>query len=173
MSHYITTHNANGEAIFTSKIPTEHVDIPTPIGSMNILSTTYNTPLNVSNEADVDQYAKDRTEGLGNRICPDNGTATAFLNIKPNASSPLHRTMTHDVVVVIKGELELHLDSGEKIIMKAGDSVVQRAGMHRWVNITPNDGWARILGTAQSVVEPVEVGGKKLVTDFVLSEGSE
>ncbi|KAK3697138.1 hypothetical protein LTR37_017634 [Vermiconidia calcicola] len=173
MSHYVTTHNANGEAIFTSKIPTEHVHVPTPFGSMNILSTTHNTPLNVSTEADIDQYAQDRTEGLGQRICPNNGTATAFVNMKPNASSPLHRTMTHDVVVVIEGELEFHLDSGEKIVMKAGDSVVQRAGMHRWVNVTPSDGWARMLAFAQPVVEPVEVGAKKLVTDFRLPEGLE
>ena len=82
--------------------------------------------------------------------------------------SPFHRTMTLDVVYILEGVLELHLDSGEKRVLKAGDSVVQRAGMHKWINKTENDGWARMLGFTQSIPGPVEVAGKKLGTDFVM-----
>ena len=102
-------------------------------------------------------------------MCPEKGTATAILNIKPNAQSLFHRTMTLDVCVVIEGILELELDGGEKRTLKAGDSVVQRAVMHKWTNATPKDGWAKMLAIAQPVVEPVEVGGKNLETEWVMS----
>ena len=168
MPHYVVTHNSNAEAVFSNKVSGDNVQLPTPIGSMEILSTTHNGPINVSTESDIDQYLHDRANGLGNSICPENGTATAILNMKPNCESPFHRTTTLDVCIVIEGVLELHLDSGEKITLRQGDSVVQRAGMHKWVNITPNDGWAKMIGVTQSIAGPLEVGGKKLETEFVM-----
>ena len=172
MPHYIVTHNPDAKAVFSDKIPQENVQLPGPFGSMEILSTTHNGPINVSTESDIDQYAHDRSAGLGNSICPENGTATAILNMAPGCESPLHRTMTLDVAIVIQGVLELHLDSGEKVTLSAGDSVVQRAGMHKWVNITPNDqegGWAKMIGFAQCIAQPLEIGGKQLETEFVMS----
>ena len=168
MPHYIVTHNSKAEAVFSNKVTGENIQLPYPIGSMEILSTTHNGPVNVSTESDIDQYAHDRSNGIGNTICPENGSATAILNFAPNCESPLHRTMTIDVCVVIDGVLELHLDSGEKVTLKAGDSVVQRAGMHKWVNVTPNDGWAKAVGFTQPVAEPLKIGGKKLETEFIM-----
>ena len=166
MSHYVTTHNPNGNALFSSKVALEPVVIPTVIGSMKILWTTHNTPVNVSTELDIDQYVHDRTNGLGNHICPGHGTALATLSIEPNKASLFHCTMSLDTCVVIEGVLELHLDSGETRTFRAGDSVVQRAVMHKWVNVTPNDGWAKMVAFAQAIVEPVDVGGKRLETEF-------
>jgi hypothetical protein len=40
--------------------------------------------------------------------------------------------------------------------------------MHKWVNVTPNDGWAKAIAIAQPIVEPLEIGGKKLDTEFVV-----
>lgn len=169
MPHYVTTHNANGEAIFSQKVPPSNEPIATAFAPMTILYTTWTSPLDVSTDADIDQYTRDRKEGLGNKICPENGTATAILAIPPGGESPFHRTMTLDVVYVLEGTLELHLDSGEKRVLRAGDSVVQRAGMHKWVNSTENGGWARMLGFTQSVVEPVRVGGREFGTDFQMA----
>ncbi|KAK3052470.1 hypothetical protein LTR09_006324 [Extremus antarcticus] len=168
MSHYVTTHNSSGEATFSAKISPSQAEIQTPFGTQNILFTTWNSPINLSTEADIDQYSKDRSEGLGHKICPENGSAAAIISLPPKAESPFHRTMTLDVIYILEGSLELHLDSGEKRTLKAGDSVVQRAGMHKWVNVSENDGWAKMLGFTQPVVDPVEVGGKKLGTEFVM-----
>ena len=78
----------------------------------------------------------------------------------------MHRTLSFDVVVVVDGVLELHLDSGEKRTLKAGDSAVQRAVSHKWVNVTPNDGWAKMVAFTQPIAEPLEIGGKALQTEW-------
>ena len=44
-----------------------------------------------------------------------------------------HRTRTVDYVVVISGEIDLMLDDSV-VHLKAGDSVVQQATNHAWVN---------------------------------------
>lgn len=44
--------------------------------------------------------------------------------------------MSIDYGIVLEGEFELILDSGESRIMRRGDISVQRATAHRWRNIT-------------------------------------
>lgn len=125
MSNYITTHDPEGKAVFSDASGARHkLDIL--IGTMEILYTTHNVPTNVASEADIEQYSKDAGGELGNRLCPENGTAASLLNITPNSESPFHRTMTLDMFLVIEGDLELSLDSGEKQTLHAGDCVTQR-----------------------------------------------
>lgn len=50
----------------------------------------------------------------------------------PGAVSGMHRTVTVDYIIIISGELELELDSGEKEVVRQGDVVVQRGTMHKW-----------------------------------------
>lgn len=46
----------------------------------------------------------------------------------------MHRTETQDIAVVLSGELEMLLDSGEVVEhLMPGDVVVQRGTMHHWV----------------------------------------
>lgn len=46
----------------------------------------------------------------------------------------MHKTDTLDVIVLVKGEVDLLLDDGEAKNLKAGDVVIQRATNHAWVN---------------------------------------
>lgn len=46
----------------------------------------------------------------------------------------MHKTETLDVIILIKGEIELLLDDGEAKRLKPGDVVIQRATNHAWVN---------------------------------------
>ena len=76
----------------------------------------------------------------------------------------MHRTQTLDYAIVISGEVELLLDSGEKRICKAGDCVVQRATMHAWKNLSGTES-ARIAFVLLSC-EKVVVGGKEFAEDL-------
>ncbi len=46
----------------------------------------------------------------------------------------MHKTDTLDVIVLVKGEVDLLLDEGEATSLKPGDVVIQKATNHAWVN---------------------------------------
>lgn len=175
MPQYITTHDANGRAVFHQQSPLENVKLLAGKGSMEIISTTHSFPTDVSADSDIKAYLHDRIHGLAptNPICPPNGTSTAFINIEPNGVSPMHRTMTLDVLCVLAGTLELHLDSGEKRVLHVGDTIVQRATMHKWVNVTPGGGWARVFACGQPVKTPLVVAGREVGGEWLSAEGRE
>ena len=160
MSQYITTHNANGEAIF-SKLITEHHEMQIPMGTIKNIWSNRQFPMNLSTEVDIEQYEHDRTNKFfpgDRRICPQSGATACIISMKPNAEGGFHRTMTLDTIVVLEGEIEVHLDSGERRVAKAGDSIVQRGTMHKWVNVTPGSGWAKWISFIQVIEEPLEIG---------------
>jgi quercetin dioxygenase-like cupin family protein len=65
---------------------------------------------------------------------PAAGVGVRFTEMAPGAESPMHRTETVDVGVVLEGETWLLLDDGSETHVRAGDAVVQRGTMHAWVN---------------------------------------
>jgi hypothetical protein len=50
----------------------------------------------------------------------------------PGSDPWMHRTPTVDIIVIVSGEADLVLDSGEKARLGPGDSVIQRGTMHGW-----------------------------------------
>jgi quercetin dioxygenase-like cupin family protein len=52
----------------------------------------------------------------------------------PGAESPMHRTETLDVGIVLEGETWLLLDDGSETWVEPGDAVVQRGTNHAWAN---------------------------------------
>ncbi|KAK5114237.1 hypothetical protein LTR85_010302 [Meristemomyces frigidus] len=167
MAHLITTHDDQGRSVFSTKIPTEHPAHEIPGANIAILYTTHTFPPNLSTESDIDQYAHDRTHGLPpGQVCTENGTAASIVSFEPNTVSAMHRTLTLDVIIVIEGVVELHLDGGDVKTLKAGDTITQRGTMHMWKNITPNDGWAKMAGFATPIAQPFEIAGKKLESEW-------
>jgi quercetin dioxygenase-like cupin family protein len=173
MSLYVTTHNTDGKAIFSKELPPEHHEMSIPIGTIQTLWSNHSFPMNLSTEADIEQYKQDRESKFfpgGKRICPENGTATCMISMEPGAETEAesvpHRTMTLDVIYILEGEIEIRLDSGEKRTAKAGDSIVQRGTMHKWVNVTPNGGWARWIAFIQAIAEPLVIGDKTLRSEW-------
>jgi quercetin dioxygenase-like cupin family protein len=65
---------------------------------------------------------------------PANGVGVRFTEMAPGAESPMHRTETVDVGIVLEGETWLLLDDGSETHVRAGDAVVQRGTNHAWAN---------------------------------------
>jgi quercetin dioxygenase-like cupin family protein len=65
---------------------------------------------------------------------PANGVMVRFTEMAPGAESPMHRTETVDVGVVLEGETWLLLDDGSETLCRPGDAVVQRGTNHAWEN---------------------------------------
>ena len=89
----------------------------------------------------------------------DGGTVFRIVHYGPGVAPRNHRTDSIDYAVVISGEIEMHLDGGVVVILKAGDVLVQRGTIHNWVN--PGSEPCVIAFTLISA-KPVSVGGKRL-----------
>jgi mannose-6-phosphate isomerase-like protein (cupin superfamily) len=87
------------------------------------------------------------------------GSAWRFVDINPGYRSAMHRTSTIDYVMILSGELDMELDGGETVHLKAGDIVIQRGTNHAWVN---NSGSVCRLASVLVAAEPVVVNGKTL-----------
>jgi len=88
----------------------------------------------------------------------DNGTVFRVVRFAPGVAPRNHRTESIDYGVVIKGELDMELDNGKKVHLKAGDCIVQRGTIHNWVNNGTED---CLIAFILIWAKPVEIGGKR------------
>jgi hypothetical protein len=93
-------------------------------------------PANLRNDLDITAYTSN--DGVasytGTSIVSPAGVNVNVIDLAPLASSQFHRTLSMDIVTVTHGTVELSLDSGDVVELKAGDHVVQRSTMHKWTN---------------------------------------
>jgi hypothetical protein len=87
------------------------------------------------------------------------GSALRFVDINPGYRSAMHRTNSIDYVFILDGELEMELDGGEWVHLKAGDIVVQRGTNHAWEN---KSGRVCRLASVLIAAEPVVIDGEPL-----------
>jgi quercetin dioxygenase-like cupin family protein len=92
----------------------------------------------------------------------EGGTVFRIVRYEPGVSPRNHRTDSIDYAVVISGAIEMELDDGVVVTLKAGDVLVQRGTIHNWVNRgTEPCMVAFVLVSAK----PVSAGGKILNAD--------
>jgi len=162
ISRFITTHDDKGVAVFETSVPDtpEAVEVKGVGDTFSLGYATNETPVDF--ETDLQTYKKYQTDLPGVMI--PGGSVLRIVDIKPGGSSPMHRTVSLDYGVVIEGEIELELDSGEKRLMKRGDCSVQRGTIHLWRNTSPTE-WARMLYVLVEA-KPILINGKKLGEDY-------
>ena len=170
LNRFITTHNAAGEAIFSNTLSEDM-----PIQSMHdgadfsLSYTSSHFPAQLNKDADIAEYNEFLTSPPG--ITISTGNVCRIVDMQPNATSPMHRTVSLDYGVVLEGEVELILDSGETRLLKRGDVAVQRGTNHAWRNVTPDvvdpvtgektPQWARMLYVLAPAQE-LHIGDKKM-----------
>jgi quercetin dioxygenase-like cupin family protein len=161
-NRYITDHDENGVSIFSS-YPEKAVyeDINPEMDFFVAYCNTFSPNLN--NSADLADYKKVH-EGPQPPLTIPGGTILRVCNFAPGSTTAMHRTTSLDYGIVLEGEVELVLDSGEVRLLKAGDIAVQRGTMHAWR--TPSkDQWSRMVFILQDS-KPIEVGGKTVGDDY-------
>ncbi|KAI9368954.1 NAD(P)-binding protein [Aspergillus egyptiacus] len=123
----------------------------------NIIYSTHENPVDLNEEKDI-KYARENEPGLH----IPNGTVVRMIDFGPGVESPMHRAMSIDYGIVLEGEFELTLDSGETRIMRRGDVSVQRATAHKWKNITAGETAPGRMVYVLLDCKEVTVQGKKL-----------
>jgi len=159
----VTGHDANGKAVVTTDERLAAVPrLGRPhIAGCEIWSTEAMPVDNTSEAAEAAQRA-----GFVKRynyVGSGQGTVIRITEFAPGAPKFMHRTETLDYALLLSGECDLELDSGEIVHMTPGDIVVQRGTMHAWVNHGPAPAvFAFILIDADAA----KVGGQELRTHF-------
>lgn len=162
ISRVITDHDSEGKAIFSKTLPEPVAWEELADGARFSLGYATNEfPVELSREADVSTYSH-YLQNLPGITIPG-GTVLRYVDMMPGATSPMHRTVSLDYGVVLEGEVELVLDSGEVRLLKRGHVAVQRGTNHAWRNPSQTT-WARMLYVLQEA-KPLEIGGKKLAED--------
>ncbi|POS87331.1 hypothetical protein EPUL_002359 [Erysiphe pulchra] len=165
---HITTHSKRGTSIFDGSISSpakwQHIG-PTPeelpMASFFLAYTTsgfpvdLNPPKNGSSNRPLDiELYKEKLTNPPSELSYDNASVLRYVDFAPATPPFMHRTQSIDYGIVIEGEIELILDSGEKRLLKRGDSCIQRATMHAWRNTSDTE-WARMVFVLISSTTPI------------------
>lgn len=158
LTRVITTHNEDGKAIVHSSDSPQWQSLLSKEIAFNLVYTTSEFPTKLDKDEDIKTHEKvaQAVPGLTN----PGGSVCRIVDFSPGNNAVMHRTTSLDYGVVLEGEMEMSLDSGEVMTFKRGDTVVQRATMHAWKNPSTTE-WARMLFVLLDS-KPLEIGGNVL-----------
>jgi quercetin dioxygenase-like cupin family protein len=123
----VTGHDASGRSVVLSDAPTpKTLDIGT--AAFHEIWVADEMPVTIAATEPEPTDRPVRTPP------PPGGVTVRFTEMAPGAESPMHRTETVDVGVVLEGETWLLLDDGSETRVGGGDVVVQRGTNHAWAN---------------------------------------
>jgi quercetin dioxygenase-like cupin family protein len=147
----VTGHDKNGRALVMIDEVAKNVVQGRPGAHAAVIWTDQGFP--VDNDGDADSSGRK----VGTTL--ENGIVFRVVSFGPGVTPRNHRTDSIDYATVISGEIDMELDDGKSVHLKAGDVLVQRGTIHNWVN----------KGTAPCVIafvlvaaKPVTAGGKVL-----------
>ncbi|KAI1342462.1 hypothetical protein F5Y15DRAFT_305029 [Xylariaceae sp. FL0016] len=161
----VTDFNSEGLSVFSSHLPSEITPFGMPGMQVFDIYSAATQPTQMNDGADF----KAMETLVPGEPFPRSRTMMRFVDFLPGTSAPLmHRTVTLDMGVIVSGEIELVLDSGETKLLRVGDSFVQRGTMHAWRN--PSHTTTCRVFFVQAPSEPMVVKGEVLGEKFVTSE---
>ena len=165
---YLTGHNdSTGKAIIHSKRPVDWVKYDEDKLGMSVAYTT-SFPADLNSDKDVAAHEKKMaSKNLG--LVSGGGTVLRYVDFAPDYTCMMHRTQSVDYGIVLEGEVESILDSGETQLLRRGDVMVQRATMHAWRNPSKTE-WCRMIFCLQDC-QPLFVAGQRFGED--LGRGTE
>jgi quercetin dioxygenase-like cupin family protein len=147
----VTGHNDKGHAIVEVDEMAKNVISNRPGAQSCVVWSTKGFP--VDNDGFKDPTASDF------KTTVDGGTVFRVVRYAPGVTPRNHRTDSIDYAVVMEGEIDMELDDGVTVHLKAGDLLVQRGTVHNWVNRGKD---VCVIAFVLISSKPVTAGGKSL-----------
>jgi quercetin dioxygenase-like cupin family protein len=172
-SHFITDNTTNGDSVFLASAEDSHpkfklVDENEAVFADLHVSPTVPVSLSpTTGNFDLDAAYPFITHNTDITSIHPNGVTFRRVDIPPKSGYPMHRTLSLDYGVVVAGTVELILESGEMRTLKAGDTIVQRATVHKWENLSETE-WVRLVWVVMPI-EPMEIDGQTLKEELRVS----
>ena len=148
----VTGHSAEGRARIEIDENVKNVISNRPGASSSVIWATKGFPVN-------NDGFEDPTSGSF-KTTVEGGTVFRVVRYQPGVAARNHRTDSIDYAVVISGAIEMELDDGIVVKLRAGDVLVQRGTIHNWVN----------RGTKDCVVAFVLIGARPVKAGSVSLE---
>ncbi len=126
VTRVVTGHDAAGQAVFAREDTAPTRLIASGDAAFLTIWATQAVPADCNDPRD----GRDLPVGL---TLPG-GSVIRVVDMLPGGQSPLHRSSSIDYGIVISGEVELELESGECRTIGASGIVVQRGTNHLWRN---------------------------------------
>ena len=147
----ITGHDASGRAVVKIDEVSKNVISNRPGASAAVIWTTDAIPADNSGDGDA------ALKKVGTTL--PGGTVFRVVEFSPGVSPRVHRTDSIDYAVIVSGEIDMELEKGAEVHLKAGDVLVQRGTVHNWIN----RGKAPcVIAFALIDAKPATAGGKTL-----------
>jgi len=147
----ITGHDASGKAVVKIDEVSKNVISNRPGASACVVWTTDSIPADNSGEGDAG------LKKVGTTL--PGGTVFRVVEFSPGVSPRVHRTDSIDYAVVISGEIDMELEKGNEVHLKAGDVLVQRGTVHNWINRSKVP---CVIAFSLVDAKPATAGGKRL-----------
>jgi quercetin dioxygenase-like cupin family protein len=122
----VTGHDGKGRAVVKIDEVSKNIVSNRPGASASVIWTTDTIPADNSGDADTS------TKKIGTTL--PGGTVFRVIEFSPGVSPRVHRTDSIDYAVVISGEIDMELEKGTEVHLRAGDVLVQRGTLHNWIN---------------------------------------
>ena len=122
----VTGHDKNGKARVIIDELSDNVISRRAGQQSTVIWATDQTPPNLEALNDLSPDVKATTVA--------NGTVFRVSRFEPGVAPRNHRTASIDYAVVISGQIDMELDDGEVVNLRAGDVLVQRGTVHNWTN---------------------------------------
>jgi quercetin dioxygenase-like cupin family protein len=147
----VTGHDQNGRAIVSIDETVKNVAQSRPGAEAAVVWTSEGFPVDNDGSGDA------ATRKVGTTL--ENGTVFRVVSFGPGVARRNHRTDSIDYAVVISGEIDMELDAGKSVHLKAGDVLVQRGTIHNWVN---KGSAPCVIAFTLVAAKPATAGGKVL-----------
>ncbi|KAI9714704.1 MAG: hypothetical protein M1828_001133 [Chrysothrix sp. TS-e1954] len=167
---YITANDDHGESYFSHAEPTE-LAVGQDMGGAKLrLAYTSDRPKVVlTNDHDLQQYQTALkalpAAAMAALVRPGGGTNVWVIETPPGTKSPLHRTVSLDIVIQVQGQIKLTMSNGDSRLINPGDITVQRSTLHEWSNPSTTE-WSRFIGIMIETEPVVTKETGKLDADF-------
>ncbi|KAK7057732.1 cupin domain-containing protein [Favolaschia claudopus] len=135
----VTGHGPDALATFESDAL---VEVNTRPNGMALSFVAAAPSLPVNNQ-DPKDWANEEANGRNHEGLPNlfdvPGLSCRVFDVPPGGATPMHRTVTFDLIVMMHGEITITLDGGEQKVLRAGDFLVQKGTSHKWSNEHPTE----------------------------------
>lgn len=121
---FITKHNADGKSVHLESTAQKYFPLPSQGGYARSYSVAL--PYKLADSADIKAYTEpdNATSWNSPAIVTPNGINLMVVDLEPGGTSFMHQTVSIDFSVVVLGEIEHEVDSGDIVILKPGVSMV-------------------------------------------------